>query len=309
MGFPRIRGDTVTDAPSTPTLVMIDKVTLAATLPEGAAPFRAVDPASNTINATDLGITRGDGIFEGLGVVDGHIQAFDAHLARLARSARMLDLPDLDLDVIAAAVRHSVELHAPAPFLLSKLVVTRGIEGSGIPTAWVHTTGGFDFDAERANGISVVLLDRGYRHDVAQTSPWLLQGAKTLSYAVNKSVLREAARRGADDVIFLSSDGYLLEGPSASLIVRFGNRVVTPRVDLGILEGTTQVAAFDYFAAEGYETSYELLTPADLAGADGLWLASSGRQIAPISRLDGQEVAIDRDLTDRMAARLLGRTA
>ncbi len=54
------------------------------------------------------------------------------------------------------------------------------------------------------------MLDRGYRHDAERTSPWLLAGAKTLSYAVNRAMLREAARRGADDAIFVSSDGYVL---------------------------------------------------------------------------------------------------
>ena len=72
-------------------------------------------------------------------------------------------------------------------------------------------------------------------HDIAARAPWLLAGAKTLSYAINKAVLREAARRGADDVLFVSSDGYVLEGPSSTLIAKFGNRIWTPSTALGIL--------------------------------------------------------------------------
>ena len=128
--------------------------------------------------------------------------------------------------------------------------MTRGVEGTGTPTGWVYVDTGEDFTAAR-QGIRVVSLDRGYRHDVAETSPWLLQGAKTLSYATNRAALREAARRGADDVIFVSSDGYALEGPTSNVIVRNGDRVRTPQTDQGILAGTTQASVFEFFEARG----------------------------------------------------------
>lgn len=290
-------------------LVVVDRP-MRGTPPRGPGDvgFRLVDPDSMTIHVTDLGVTRGDGVFEGLGVVDGAVQALEPHLLRLARSAAMLDLPELDLDVFRAACLASAAAHEPAPFLLQKLVVTRGIEGGdGTPTAWVRTAVMDDPAPERRQGISVVSLDRGYRHDVAETSPWLLQGAKTLSYAVNKSVLREAARRGADDVLFVSSDGYALEGPSASLIARFGDRYVTPRTDQGILAGTTQAAAFDALGRRGVTVEYALLTLEQVRRADALWLVSSGRQIAPLTSLDGAALVVDHDETERLGEALVGR--
>jgi 4-amino-4-deoxychorismate lyase len=292
-----------------PVLVMIDRAAAGGPpLVAGETGWRVVDPSEHTIHVTDLGVTRGDGIFEGLGVSHGSIQALEPHLARLARSASLLDLPELDLDVIRAACLESARLHEPAPLLLQKLVVTRGVEGGdGSPTAWVRTELMPDHDDERLNGIRVVSLDRGYRHDVAQTSPWLLQGAKTLSYAVNKSVLREAARRGADDVLFVSSDGYALEGPSASLIARLDGAYVTPRTDQGILEGTTQAAAFEVLRSLGHEVAEVLLTMDEVRRADALWLVSSGRLVAPLSSLDGEPVAIDAEVTRQLADALVSR--
>ena len=59
----------------------------------------------------DLGLTRGDGVFETISVVDGHPQALDPHLQRLAHSATLLDLAEPDLDVWRRAVLAGIETH------------------------------------------------------------------------------------------------------------------------------------------------------------------------------------------------------
>ncbi len=268
------------------------------------------DADAPQLTVTDLAATRGDGIFETASLVDGHVQALDAHLVRLAESARMLQLPDPDLPVWREAVL-AVGAALTAAGVAEgsiKFVLTRGIEGAPVPTGWVFGMDAPDFTRDRTEGIRIVLLDRGYRHDVPQTSPWLLAGAKTLSYAVNRAAQREAARRGADDVLFVSSDGFLLEGAVSNLLLRRGNQLITPRVDLGILAGTTQADLYSWAESEGFVTSYELLTPADLESADAAWLVSSVRHVAPVRAVDGVERPIDAELTERLNGALLART-
>lgn len=269
--------------------------------------LHVVDPTAPQIPVTDLGVTRGDGIFEVVGVSHGNPLAIDAHLRRLANSAAMLDLPPLDIPAIRTAIARAIELDGPRDELSVKIVVTRGVEGTGVPICWVLSFADKDHSAERAEGIRVVLLDRGYPHDIAARAPWLLTGAKTLSYAVNKAVLREANRRGADDVIFTSSDGYVLEGPSSSLIAKFGSHIWTPATAQGILRGTTQGSAFDFFADQGFSTAEVLLRVEQLRDADAMWLASSTRLLAPVRSLDGREIPVDHELTELVDSALLGR--
>ena len=276
---------------------------------EGAATgHRLVPSTSGQLQVMDLGATRGDGIFETVSIGAGRLQALEPHVRRFAHSAALLDLPEPDLDIWRAAVVAVATELGPVDEGFVKFVVTRGVEGGTVPTGWAYAASSPDHTPARTDGIRVVLLDRGLRHDVAQTSPWLLAGAKTLSYAVNRAAFREAARRGADDALFVSSDGFLLEGAVSNLVLREGRRLRTPRTDLGILDGTTQHDIFGWAESQGYETSYELLTPDDLAAADAAWLVSSVRHAAPIRSVDGVARDVDRELSDAINAYLRGRT-
>ncbi|WP_416394529.1 MULTISPECIES: aminodeoxychorismate lyase [unclassified Curtobacterium] len=269
--------------------------------------FTWAKPLEEHIQVQDLGIIRGDGVFETITVIDGHPQALEPHLARFTRSAAMLDLPAPDVGAWRQAIEAVCARLDPVREAAVKTVLTRGVEGSGRPTGWVYAAPSPDSTAARTEGISVVTLDRGYRHDVERTSPWLLQGAKTLSYAVNMAALREAGRRGADDAVFVSTDGYVLEGTRANLILSVGGRLVTPRTDIGILAGTTQADVFRFAEDAGIETAYELVTLDDFHAADAAWLVSSVRQAAPIRSVNGVAREIDAALTTRINDFLLAR--
>jgi 4-amino-4-deoxychorismate lyase len=279
------------------------------------------DPAAPQLSVLDLAATRGDGIFETISLGNGHLQALEAHLERFARSASMLELPAPDRAQWRAAIRGVAAHLSDVDEAFVKIVMSRGVEGGAgvhsvptegpgslVPTGWALAAVAPDHGPARHDGIRVVLLDRGYRHDVAQTSPWLLAGAKSLSYAVNRGAFREAARRGADDTLWVSSDGYLLEGAVSNLIIKRGTTLLTPRTDQGILAGTTQADIFTWASDNGFGGEHALLTVDDLRGADAAWLVSSGRHAAPIRALDGDEFPLDRALTAEINEYLHART-
>ena len=266
--------------------------------------FRVVDPSAPALSVGELSTQRGDGVFESIGVVDGHAQEVEPHLQRLAHSASLCDLPAPHLGQWRAAVTRAAA-EAPSGEAVIKLILSRGVDHGPAPTAWVTAAPAGDFTAARSQGIRVVTLDRGYDSGAAERAPWLLLGAKTLSYAVNMAALREARRRGADDAIFLTSDGVVLEAPTASLILRLDGRYVTPVPTGGILHGTTQLSVFEHLEARGLPTSYARVPAADLAAAEAAWLVSSVRLAAPIIAIDGTPLAIDRTMTDELNSYLL----
>lgn len=284
--------------------LMIDPVAASEGREDFSGTFTAVDAAAPALSVGELSTQRGDGVFESIGVIDAHAQEVVPHLERLAHSARLCDLPVPHQEQWRQAVAVAAAECGEGEWVI-KLILSRGVEHGPTPTAWVTAAPAADFSAVRVDGIRVVTLDRGYDLHVAERAPWLLLGAKTLSYAVNMAALREAHRRGADDAIFLSSDGFVLEAPTASLVLRVGERFVTPAPNGGILHGTTQLSVYEHLSARGFEVGYAEIPASDLVKADAAWLVSSVRLAAPITAVDGTALPVDAALTAELNQYLL----
>ncbi|WP_189060854.1 aminodeoxychorismate lyase [Longimycelium tulufanense] len=248
-----------------------------------------LDPEAPLLRADDLAATRGDGVFETVLVVDGKPRELGPHLDRLARSAAMLDLPAPDPSAWERCVKAVISAWRGGREMALKLVYTRGPEfGDGTPTAYgMGLPIGAGALRARVEGVSALTLERGFAPEHAGRSPWLLLGAKTLSYAVNMAALRYAERQGADEVVFLASDGSVLEGPTSTVVVANGRTLRTPPPSIGILPGTTQGALFRAAERAGWTTKVERLRPDDIRGADGLFLVSSVRKVTFVHTLDG----------------------
>ncbi|MGZ5377702.1 MAG: aminodeoxychorismate lyase [Mycobacterium sp.] len=263
------------------------------------------DPQAPLLHADDLAAVRGDGIFETLLIRGGRPCLLESHLGRLTQSATMMDLPAPDLPRWRAAVGVAVQrwLADGGDEGVLRLVYSRGRE-SGLPPAGAGgpaasctafaTIGAVPArvaDA-RSRGVAAVTLARGLSAEGASEMPWLLAGAKTLSYAVNIAALRHAERHGAGDVIFVGSDGLILEGPRSTVVVAtdLGGTpaLLTPPPWYPILRGTTQQALFEVARNKGYDCDYRALRPADLLAAHGVWLVSSITLAARVHTLDGK---------------------
>jgi 4-amino-4-deoxychorismate lyase len=292
-----------------PFTLLIDPVPADSTRSDFADTFHQIDSSAPALRVAELSTQRGDGIFETLSVVDGHPQEVDPHINRLVNSARICELPVPNPAQWRAAIALAVANLPENGELALKFVLSRGVEHGPAPTAWLHATQAPDYRAIRSSGVKVVTLDRGYPRGVAERAPWLLMGAKTLSYAVNMAALREAKRRGADDTIFLTTDGFVMEGPTSSVIIRSHGVYITPAPSGAILHGTTQQSLFEHLEAEGERVEYRDVTIEELRGADAAWLVSSVRLAVAVTELDGMPFPADAERTRAFNAYLLGRTA
>ncbi|HML51932.1 MAG TPA: aminodeoxychorismate lyase [Propionicimonas sp.] len=266
-----------------------------------------VPTETTLLTADDLGLTRGDGCFDAARVVvdatGTRVDHLHQHLARFARSASALELPAPDLDAWEDLITEALAAWKTPGEAVLKLIYTRGREHrGGGPTQLLTITTAPDASAARA-GVTAITLSRGMASDAFAEAPWLLGGVKTLSYAINVAAKREAARRGADEAIFVSSDGYLLEAPTAGLVIAADHRLwTTPAAGTGILRSITVEALLDKARAEGIGVHEALYCPSDLAGADGLWIVSAVRGVLPVLSLDDTALPHDPELTAQLAS-------
>lgn len=272
-----------------------------------------VPPATPVLRADDLGVVRGEAVFETLHLRGGRPWLLDEHLARLAESAaRMeLELPDraelVDLVTTACGAWPAQQEGA------LRLVCTRGPEPlpdsappPAAPQAFVTISPvPRGVRVARVAGITVGTATLGVPATTRADAPWLLGGVKSVSYGVNMASQRWARRLGYDDMLWTSSDGYALEGPTASLVWLDGDTLCTvPAAHTGILPGTTAAWLLRHASDLGWSAEERMVRPERLATAGGVWLLSSVRGPAPVRELDG--AALTRSPQERVLRDLLG---
>jgi branched-chain amino acid aminotransferase len=229
-----------------------------------------------TIPVTDEGLIRGDGVFEVIRVYDGRPFALERHLARMTRSATNLRLP-LDLEAIRAdAWRLLAQAGVGPEHELLRIMVTRGGRRLLLTEPMV------------ANPEVVRLASVTY----APTR--ILDGIKSLSYGANMLAGRLARERGFDEALLVTPHGRVLEAPTSSIFWIKDGELLTPPLDEHILASITRAIVIEATgAAEGSCTLEEMLA------ADEAFLASTTREVQPISAIDDRTFDAPGTVTSR----------
>jgi branched-chain amino acid aminotransferase len=114
----------------------------------------------------------------------------------------------------------------------------------------------------------------------------ILTGVKTLSYAANMEATRIAKGKGAEEALLVRPDGVVLEAPtSAFFFADAEGKLRTPEISTGILESITrQRIVSELEVEEGSHGTAEVL------GAGEAFLASTTREVQPVSAIDGTQL-------------------
>jgi branched-chain amino acid aminotransferase len=223
--------------------------------------------AEARIPVTDDGLLRGDGVFEVMRLYDGVPFARDQHLQRMALSAQNLRL-EIDLAGIGRDIDALLGEVLPGDALLRTLATRGGRRITLIePLPELPET-----------------VTLGY---VTYAPVLLLDGVKSLSYGANMLATRLARERGFDDALLVTPQESVLELPTASFFWVADGVVCTPPLSEHVLDSITRRLVLEVADASELTT-----TPQELESAQEAFVASSVREVIPVSRIEERELPV-----------------
>jgi branched-chain amino acid aminotransferase len=238
------------------------------------------DAASARISALDHGLTVGDGVFETVKTLAGRPFALDRHLARLARSARGLGLPEPDADRVRGAV-DAVLAGDPPPLGRLRITYTGGVSplGSERGAAGPSLVVALDAAPVRPETTAVVTVPW------ARNEKGALSGLKTTSYGENVLALARAHQHGASEALFGNTRDRLCEGTGSNVFVVLDGEVLTPPLSSGCLAGITRQLVIEWTGAREADLPMEALD-----AAEEVFLTSTLRDVQAVHRVDEHDV-------------------
>ena len=257
------------------------------------------------ISVYDRGFQLGDGIFEALRARRGVAIELAGHLARLHGSLAALafELPFGD-EVVAAGIEELLAaegwdgagspdgIESPGDAVI-RITVSRGVDptrdvkpsAAGRATVAIQAWPFAPPSARALRDGERLITSRVHRD---ADSP--ISGIKTTSRAELVYARIEAERDGADDAIFLTTDGRLTEATTSNVLLISGNVCATPRLGTALLAGTTRAWLVEHGDAAGLAMVQRDLRLEDVFAAQEMAICASIGGVIPVTSLDGKQI-------------------
>lgn len=248
------------------------------------------------VSVLDHGLLYGDGVFESIGAIDGRVFRLDAHLDRLERSARLiqLDCPISRSELRTAVMETLRRNHLSEAYI--RLVITRGPgypimdpRVAAVPTVVVMT-----HSSTPPPGLEHFTRTGGLRLHTAKTrkipSICLEPRVKSLNYLSQILARLEAIDAGADEALMLSTDHFVAEGPGENIfLVMDDGRLITAPVQ-HVLAGITRAAVIEVSQAMNLKVEETRFTLYDVYEADEVFLTSTFGGVIPVEEVDRHKI-------------------
>jgi len=262
------------------------------------------------ISVDDRGFMFGDGIYEVVRVLDGHVFEWDAHAERMTRGLAGLRIGLGERDVAALKgvcerlVRDNSLADGEATVYLQ---VSRGAAprthhfppAGTRPTVYAGATKFVVPTAQRENGVKAITFP-DFR--------WARCDLKTVNLLGPVLARQAAAEAGAYEAI-LFRDGVMTEGAATNAFAVIGGVVRTYPLSNYILPGITRRVLLELIAELGIPLVEEPVTQMELATVDELFVTGTTTDVTPVVTLDGKPVGSGTPgpVTRRLAEALVSR--
>ena len=249
--------------------------------------------AEAKVSVFDHGLLYGDGVFEGIRSYNGRVFKLDEHLERLYDSAKsiMLEIP-ISIETMEETVLETLRRnHLTEAYI--RLVVTRGVGDLGLdpdkcpkPSIIIIADKIVLYPQkyyEEGLEIVTVSVRRNYAEAI---NPRI----KSLNYLNNILAKIEGKQAGAEEVLMLNAEGYVVECSGDNIFWIKNEVLVTPPVHMGILEGVTRNSVIDLAREAGMRVEERVFTRHDLYIADECFLTGTAAEVIPVVKIDRRSI-------------------
>jgi branched-chain amino acid aminotransferase len=251
-----------------------------------------VPRAEASVSVFDGGFIAGDGVWEGLRLIDGRWLFLDAHLDRLLAGAAAIDLdiglPRSGLIAALEATRNANDMHDGVH---ARLMVTRGVKRTpsqdprqtmGGATIVIIAEFKMPNPALTANGLA--LMTSTYRCTRPDQFDMRLNTHSRMPLIL---ALIQAYRNGADEALMLDDNGFVASCNATNFFfVRNGN--VLTSTGLTCFNGITRGAVIDLCGAHAIPVRLGDFTLSDVHGAAEAFVTGTFGGVTPVRSLDGR---------------------
>ena len=245
------------------------------------------EPQSTT-TIHDRGLQYGDGFFTTILINNKQILNWSAHWRRIKNSCSVLNLPAPDSEQLKAWIAKALLSYLnekQEQSCVLKILFTRGVGGIGyqMPSETKQTC----LFVIKPSPITKIEtenkpMEAGLSNQLASISG--LAGVKSLSRLENVLARTEIVTSGFSEGIMCNYNKQVVCGTQSNVFIIKDKRVITPKLDLSGVEGTTRYQLMSFLPDLGYEVEEAELTLEQLYQDDELFFSNAVRGIQPVNK-------------------------
>jgi branched-chain amino acid aminotransferase len=248
-----------------------------------------VSDSQPVVSFFDHGFLYGDGVFEGLRAYKGRVFKLREHVDRLFDSAKAIDLNiGMSKEEVEEAILETLRQNKLEEAYI-RPVVSRGDGDLGLDPSKCPKANVFIvvrpwpslYDTLELKGITVSV-----RRNAADALP---PNIKSLNYLNNILARIEANAKGAEEAIFLDSNGYVSEGSADNIFIVKNGTVYTPPT-INNLKGITRAAAIELLEKNKIPIHIENIGLFDVYTADEIFVTGTAAEAAAVVWVDGRTI-------------------
>ena len=253
------------------------------------------------VSVFDRGFLFADGIYEVCAVLDGKLVDNDAHLARLDRSLREIDLASpLSREEVVAVQRELIARNALREGLIY-MQVTRGAADRDFAFP-ENASPTFVAFAQARRIIGSPQAETGVAVISVPDLRWARRDIKSIALLAQVLAKQQARKAGAAEA-FMVEDGFVTEGASSSaFIVTKSREIVTRPLSSALLPGCTRQAILALAQEREMTIVERAFTIEEACDAAECFFTSATAFVMPVVSLDARTIGQGRpgDATRRL---------